>query len=251
MNVRNPISGEIIGSIPMATSLEVAQAVERARVAQRTWGALSVRERGSLLRRWADLLWDNQEEGIQVIRRETGKPDAGAFIELMALDGVVSYHKEAPRILKPRSRKTLFPLCSAKVYYKPYGVVGIISPWNYPFLLPFMDLVPALFAGNTVVMKPSEITPFSAEFGVEMMYRAGIPRDVIQIVHGDGRAGATLVEQVDFVAFTGSTATGRKIAQKAAERLIPYTLELAQGSFAGTARCQPGYGSGGPAAWRI
>lgn len=228
MDVRNPVTGEIIGSIPITPPEEVAAVIARARVAQRTWGALSVRERGALLRRWADLLWENQEEGMQIIRRETGKPDSGAFLELMALDGVVNYYyHEAPKILKPKARRTLFPFVHfAKVFYKPHGVVGIISPWNYPFLLPFMDLVPALFAGNTIVMKPSEVTPFSAEFGVEMMYRAGIPRDVIQIVHGDGRTGAAVVEDVDYIGFTGSTATGRKVALKAAERLIPYSLEL-------------------------
>jgi acyl-CoA reductase-like NAD-dependent aldehyde dehydrogenase len=112
------------------------------------------------------------------------------------------------------------------VYYKPHGVVGFITPWNYPLLNAFNDLIPALIAGNTVVLKPSEVTPFTAEYGLNLMYQVGIPRDVIQMVTGDGRTGEALIDSVDFISFTGSTATGRKVAVRAAERLIPYSLEL-------------------------
>lgn len=228
IDVTNPVTGEVFDRIPVTTPEEVADAVERARFAQKTWGALAVKERAILLRRWADLLWEDQETAMQVIRRETGKPDGGAFLEMMVADSVVNYYyHESAKILKPKGRRTLFPgIQTSRVFYKPHGVVGIISPWNYPFLLPFMDLLPALFAGNTVVLKPSEVTPFSAQYGVDMMYRAGIPRDVIQIVHGDGRTGAALVDEVDYIGFTGSTATGKKVAQRAAERLIPYSMEL-------------------------
>lgn len=226
--VKNPISDTVIGHIPITSPEEVAAAAERARFAQRIWAARPIKERAALLRDWGDLLWEDQENAIRVIRRETGKPDGGAFIEMVGTDNVVDYYvKNAASILRPQKRKTLFPVVHrGTVHYKPHGVVGIISPWNYPFLLPFMDIIPALIAGNTVLLKPSEITPFSAQYGVDKMHEAGIPRDVIQLVQGDGSTGAALVEHVDYIGFTGSTATGRKVARRAAERLIPYSMEL-------------------------
>jgi succinate-semialdehyde dehydrogenase/glutarate-semialdehyde dehydrogenase len=228
LDVFDPVTGDTIGKIPITSAQSVADAVERARFAQKTWGALSVTERTQYIRRWVDLVWENQAEGIRILRRENGKPDSGAFLEIMSIDGIAQYYiHQAPQLLKPKRRRSLFPGVQwAKVFYKPHGVVGVISPWNYPFTLAFMDMIPALIAGNTVVMKPSEVTPFVAEWGVELMYRAGIPRDVVQIVHGDGRTGAALVEEVDYLQFTGSTAVGRKVGMRCAERLIPYSLEL-------------------------
>lgn len=228
IDVKNPVNLQIIGQIPVTSRQEVEDAVERARFAQKAWGALSIAERAKLLQNWGDLLWERQETAIRTIRRETGKPDSGGFLELMVVDTVITYYAQnAARILAPKLRKSQFPLVqTAKVFYKPHGVVGIISPWNYPFLLPFMDLIPALIAGNTILLKPSEVTPFSAEIGVELMYEAGIPRDVIQVIHGDGRTGSAVVDLVDYVAFTGSTEVGRIVAKRCAERLIPYSMEL-------------------------
>lgn len=226
--IRNPITSEMIGEVPIATEDDVRDAVERARRAQKPWGALTVRERTLFFRRWLDLLWERQSEAMRVIREETGKSDGTAFVEVYGIDVVIQYYlHQAPNILKPKRRRSTLPgVHTAKVYYKPHGVVGVISPWNYPFLLSFIDSVPALIAGNTVVFKPSEMTPYSAEFGVNLMHEVGIPQDVAQIVHGAGQTGAALVDYVDYVCFTGSTATGRKVAQRAAERLIPYSLEL-------------------------
>ncbi len=226
--VKNPISGEVFDQVPLTTPEGVAAAVARARQAQPAWEALGVRERRKRLRKWADLLWERQKEAMQVIRRETGKAENGAYLELLVTDNLVTYYyHNAPRLLKPKRVPTLFPgVQRAKIVYKAHGVVGIISPWNYPFLLPFMDSIPALFAGNVVVYKPSEVTPFSVQYGVDLMHEAGIPRDVVQVVHGDGSTGKALVDHVDFIAFTGSTATGRKVAQQAAARLIPFTVEL-------------------------
>lgn len=228
LTVKNPVTSEHIGKIPVQTAEEVRQAVNRARQAQPAWEALGVKGRAKLLRAWGDLLWSRQQELIAIIRRETGKPDGGALLEAIGTDNVINYYyHNAPKFLKPESRQSLFPyIHRAKVHYKARGVVGIISPWNYPFFLPFMDLLPALFAGNTVVIKPSEITPYSVEFGVKLMHEVGIPQGVIQAVYGDGRTGSALVDYVDFVAFTGSTATGRKVAMRCAERLIPCTMEL-------------------------
>jgi succinate-semialdehyde dehydrogenase/glutarate-semialdehyde dehydrogenase len=226
--VKNPVTGDIIGHVPMHTREDVEDAVERARFAQKSWKALSIQTRAGIMRRWADLVWENQNEVIQTIRRETGKTDGTAFSELIVMDVTVNYYiHNAARLLKPQTRNALIPLVhQAHVHYHPYGVVGVISPWNFPFHLPFVDLIPALLAGNTVILKPSEITPYSAEIGVDLLYKAGVPRDVVQIVHGGGETGSALVDTADYIAFTGSTAVGRKIAARAGERLIPCSMEL-------------------------
>jgi acyl-CoA reductase-like NAD-dependent aldehyde dehydrogenase len=228
IQVRNPITEEVIGSIPVATPEDVADAVERARFAQKTWGAMPITQRTQIIRRWLDLVWENQAELIRIIRRETGKTDGMAFNEILVIDNMMQFYiHRAAQILKPQARPAMVPVVHhARVYYKPRGVVGIISPWNFPFNLPFIDGIPALIAGNTLVFKPSEITPFSCEFGVEMLYKAGVPRDVVQIVHGTGETGAALVDEVDYIAFTGSTAVGRKVASRAGERLIGCSIEL-------------------------
>lgn len=228
IDVLNPVTQEVIKQIPVTTAEEVADAVERARFAQTAWAGLSVKERNRFVRCWLDLLWERQDEGIEILRRENGKTESGAFLEIMVVDSLGQYYiNHANKILKAKRRPTLFPGVQwAKVFRKPHGVVGVISPWNYPFTLPFMDTVAALIAGNTVVLKPSEVTPLIAEWAVELMHEAGIPRDVIQVAHGDGRTGRALVDTADYIQFTGSTATGRKVGMRAAGRLIPYSLEL-------------------------
>ncbi|MBN1964637.1 MAG: aldehyde dehydrogenase family protein, partial [Anaerolineae bacterium] len=226
--VKNPVTGEVIGSVPNHTPDQVQAAVERARAAQPAWNARGVKDRARLLRRWADALWNDRNDLIGVIRRETGKNETGALLEVIVLDNALEYYAyRTPRLLRPRKRRTLFPLVQyARVYYRPHGVAGFITPWNYPYLNALLDVVPALVAGNAIVIKPSEITPFSAIRAVEFAHRAGIPQDVIQVVTGDGRTGAALVDYVDCIAVTGSTATGRSVAKRAAERLIPCSLEL-------------------------
>lgn len=228
LDVTNPVSGNIIGSISIDTAADVQAAVGRARQAQHAWAALPVKERSRIMRRWGDLLWEKQQELIGIIRDETGKNETGAFLEVLALETLVSYYSHnAHKILRPQKRKSLLPLIQkGRVYFKPYGVVGCITPWNYPLLNALLDLVPALYAGNAAVLKPSEIAPYAAIRAVEMLREAGMPTDVVQIVTGDGATGAALVDLVDYVAFTGSTHVGRQIAMRAAERLIPYTLEL-------------------------
>lgn len=226
--VRNPVSGAIIGNVPLTDSAGVQAAVARARAAQPGWAALSVKQRCELLEAWADRIWSDQEKLVQIIRDESGKNQAGAWVELAVLDSVVAYYRRiAPGTLRPNSRRPLFPvLQKARVYYEPHGVVGSITPWNYPYYNTLVDTIPALVAGNAVVLKPSELTPFTALYAAEQMLAVGIPKDVLQIVTGDGQTGAALIDAVDYVAFTGSTATGRKIAMRCAERLIPCSLEL-------------------------
>ncbi len=227
-NVKNPITGAVLGTIPIQTADEVHQAVQRSRQAQASWGALTVKQRAQYIAQWGDLLWKRRDEVTKVIRQETGKPQASAELEVIGTDGAIwYYYHRAAGFLKEQWRSTIIPLVHrGKVTYKPHGVVGVISPWNYPFILPLMDSIPALFAGNTVVIKPSEVTPLCVKLGVEIMLEAGMPEGVVQVVYGDGRTGSALVEEVDFVAFTGSTAIGRKIASRCGERLIPYTMEL-------------------------
>jgi succinate-semialdehyde dehydrogenase/glutarate-semialdehyde dehydrogenase len=228
IEVFNPVTGGLIGRVPNTSPETVIAAVERAQDAGRLWQALGVEERCRLLRRFGDLLWQNQQEAMRVIREETGKNDTGAFIEMAGIDNAVTFYAHhAPRWLAPERRKALFPLIQyGRVYHKPYGVVGFISPWNYPMMLAIADAVPALIAGNTVIIKPSEITPYSVLYAVGLMHQAGIPPHVVQVVTGDGKTGSALIDHVDYVCFTGSSATGKKVAMQAAQRLIPCSLEL-------------------------
>jgi succinate-semialdehyde dehydrogenase / glutarate-semialdehyde dehydrogenase len=228
ISVSNPVTGAVIGEIEKTTRAEVEAAVKRARTAQRIWQQMGVQERCKLLRQFEKLLWENQREAMDIIRAETGKNDTSAFFEVVILANLVSWlFHNAPRLLAPRRRPPTFPIIqSAKVYYKPRGVVGFITPWNYPLMLAYVDALPALAAGNAVVIKPSEITPFSALYIRDLLHQVGIPPEVVQVVTGDGETGAALVDYVDYISFTGSTASGKKVAVKAAERLIPYSLEL-------------------------
>lgn len=228
IEVKSPLTGAVIGCVPNNTPDQAAAAVERARAVLPEWESRGVRGRSRLVKLWGEALWQHRDTMIRTIRQETGKTETGALLEIIVLDNVFAYYtRHAPRLLRPRRRRTLFPLLQyARVYYRPYGVTGFITPWNYPYLNALMDAVPALVAGNTAIIKPSEIAPFTTCTAVELAHRAGIPRDVLQALPGDGGTGAALVDGVDYVSVTGSTATGRKVAQRAAERLIPYSLEL-------------------------
>ncbi len=228
ISVKNPVTGEQIGELPLMTGEQVEAAVSRAREAQPAWEQRGVKARAKLIRTWGDAVWKDRDPLMQIIRRETGKTDSNAFVEAAVLDNIINYYaREAPRLLRPQRRRALFPVIQrTRVYFRPYGVVGFITPWNYPYLNALGDLIPALIAGNTVMLKPSEITPYTSLYAVEKMYEMGIPREVVQVVTGDGSTGRALVDCVDFISVTGSTATGRKVAQRAAERLIPVSLEL-------------------------
>jgi succinate-semialdehyde dehydrogenase / glutarate-semialdehyde dehydrogenase len=228
ISITNPITGEVIGAVKQFSRQDMQDAVKKARSAQIEWGAMSVKARCRIIRRWGDSLWDNHKQVMEIIRKETGKNDTGAFLEIIGVDNTVGYYtSRGPRILRSKKRRPLFPVVQkARVHYKPHGVAGFITPWNYPFALAMMDVIPALIAGNTAIIKPSEITPFSAFKAIDLLYEAGLPENVIQIVTGDGKTGAALVDYADYINFTGSTAVGRKVAVVAAERLIPYCLEL-------------------------
>ena len=228
LEILNPMTGEVIGTVPNSTREMVAAAVERARAAQPAWSAVPVKERCKILKRFSDLVMQNQERLVQVIRQENGKFRGGAVAETLGVSLVTDYYcKHAANWLKPEKRSPLARgLYAARVYHKPLGVAGNISPWNYPFFLSHIDMIPALIAGNVVVVKPSEITPYSCMEGAKLMREAGLPENVFQVVTGDGQTGDALIDYVDCIAFTGSTAIGRKVGVRAAHRLIPFSLEL-------------------------
>src|SRR4051812_6376364 len=218
---------------PAAPSVEdeVRAAVERARRAQAAWGALSVRERVRRMRALRGLIVRRMDDIIAVVRAETGKPAVEALgHEVMIVAGLIkAYEKRAPRVLRPRRVGTGILVNKGAIKtYEPFGVVGIISPWNFPFSMPGIPAVAALFAGNAVVIKPSEVTPRTGALLAELA-REAIPGhpDLVQVVQGRGDAGAALVRSgVEKIAFIGSPGTGRKILAGAAETLTPVVMEL-------------------------
>jgi succinate-semialdehyde dehydrogenase/glutarate-semialdehyde dehydrogenase len=227
--VFNPATGEEVGAVPLASPAAVAEAVARARAAQKRWAERSFSERAAVLRRFHDTILDEADRVLDTIQRETGKARRDALSEVVTVAGTARYyvaHGEG-HLAERRRHATIPGLTSARVTYKPLGVVGLITPWNFPFLLSVADALPALLAGNAVVVKPSELTPLSAELGREMLIASGLHPDLFQLVHGEGAAlGPPLIAAVDYVGFTGSTAVGRKVAAAAGERLIPFSLEL-------------------------
>lgn len=228
ITVTNPITSETVGTIPITPPDQVASAVARASAAQPDWESLGVAARARVIRAWQALMWQEQASLIDIIRAETGKSHGGALSETLVVDLMAGFAvRHAPRLMRPQKRTPAFPIVHrATVVYKAWGVVGFITPWNYPLLNGIGDIIAALITGNAAVVKPSEITPFTAIRAVELMHQAGIPRDIVQIVTGDGITGAALIDHVDCVSFTGSTQIGRKVAVRCAERLIPCTLEL-------------------------
>ena len=230
--LRSPVSLEPIGELSCMTEADVARCLERARKAQPAWAALSFDERAAVMRRVISLVLERQDRITEQVIRETGKTETEAFaMEVFAsLDSLTYYAKNAKKFLAPEKRRIHGIMGFAKqlrVVYKPLGVVGIIVPWNGPFVLAMNQTVQALMAGNAVLLKGSEVTPHSTALVGEFFRDAGLPDGVLEIVMGDGQTGAALVEcGVDKVSFTGSVATGRKVAEACGRQLIPVTLEL-------------------------
>ncbi|MBI4524891.1 MAG: aldehyde dehydrogenase family protein [Deltaproteobacteria bacterium] len=229
IEIRNPATSEKITELKVSTNDEVARAVNRSREAQGRWQEYGFHDRAAFLYRFRDLLLDNREKMTDIVTAETGKPRAEFYgAELFYIcDAIGFWAKYAPRFIKPKKIRPHL-LKTKKVYsiYQPFGVVGIISPWNFPLALTLGDAIPALMAGNGVVIKPSELTPMSALFGSELAAAAGLPQGVIQIVVGAAETGEALIDSADMIAFTGSVETGKKVMRRAADRLIPVSLEL-------------------------
>ncbi len=227
--VSSPLTGQPLAHIPQSSEADVAEAFARARRAQTAWARTPIDERAELLLRYHDLVLDRQDEILDLIGWESGKSRRHGFEEVSHVALTARYYgRTAERHLGTERRPGLFPvLTRIDVNYVPKGVVGIISPWNYPFTLTMSDGLPALLAGNAVVIKPDAQTMLTALLGAQLLEEAGFPRDLWQVVAGPGsEVGGAIVELADYVCFTGSTATGRIIAQGCAERLIGCSLEL-------------------------
>ncbi|MDR1825720.1 MAG: succinate-semialdehyde dehydrogenase (NADP(+)) [Bifidobacteriaceae bacterium] len=227
--VTSPLNGLTLGAVPAGTPDDVALAGERARRAASQWAAWPVQRRCAVIARYRDLLVTQREELLDLVHAENGKARVAALEEY--LDAVLTagyYAKFAPRHLAPQRRRGALPtLTSTRVAYQPKGVVGIITPWNYPLTLVSSDAVAALAAGNAVILKPDSQTPLTALALLRLARQAGLPRDVFQIVTGAGATlGEPLLDQVDHLMFTGSTATGRVLAEQCGRRLISCAAEL-------------------------
>jgi succinate-semialdehyde dehydrogenase/glutarate-semialdehyde dehydrogenase len=224
-----PFTETEIGRVPEATGADVAAAVEEARVAQEGWSRTPVPERARILSRFHDLLIDRADTALDLLQIEAGKSRIAAFEEVYDTIATTRYYlKTGPALLRRKRRAVSFPgFTTAYEYRHPHGVVGSITPWNFPFTLAISDIIPALLAGNAVVGKPDEKTPLSMLYGAELLTEAGLPRNVLQVVTGYGnKIGKALVDSVDFLMFTGSTEVGRLLATQAANRLIGSSMEL-------------------------
>ena len=228
----NPATGEVLRELECASDLQVRGAVARARGAQPAWNALGVSGRSAVLRRFQQILHKHKVDIARLITREAGKPIGEAMVTevVVALDTVRFCVQYAPAVLRPESLRYHNPILktkSGRIQQEPWGVVGIISPWNYPFSIPASEAIAALAMGNAVVIKPSEFTPLCALRLQELFADAGLPHGVLEIVIGEGPTGsALLASDIDKLVFTGSVATGKRVAQAAAAKLLPVVLEL-------------------------
>ncbi len=232
IEVENPASGETIATVPALGAAEVAALAAAARAAQPGWQALGFEGRARVLMAARAWLVTNAERVVETICGETGRPaDEVQFTDMgYGISALEFWAANAERMLADEDVETASPSVRGgrklKLRYAPVGLVGVIGPWNFPLTNSFGDCIPALAAGNAVILKPSEVTPLTSLLMAEMLTAAGIPDGVFAVATGRGEAGAALVEEADFVMFTGSTATGKKVMAKAAETLTPVSLEL-------------------------
>lgn len=228
----NPATGSEVGRVPRTSDDEVRDAVQRSRESFHRWKMTSFSVRRALVMRAREIILSELDEIAQLISAESGKPFGEAIAMEIApvLDLMQHFAKHAEAMLKPkRVGIGLYSLMGrySKIVYHPLGVVAIIPAWNYPFSIPLGEAVMAVMAGNSVVIKPSELTPLVGLKIYEIFERAGAPASLVQVVTGDGRTGAALVDAApDKIMFTGSVATGKKIAEAAAKNLTSVVLEL-------------------------
>ncbi|CEG11508.1 Succinate-semialdehyde dehydrogenase (NAD(P)+) [groundwater metagenome] len=227
----NPATGEVLGEVEVSTKQNVTDAVSRAKKAFGNWSKTSFKERAAILLEAKNIILEESDEITDLIVSEVGKPRIEALTgEIFEIIECIEYYsKNSEKLLGAKTIK--FPWyrggIKSTLKFEPKGVVGIISPWNYPFYLMFNAIIQALITGNTVVIKPSEWAPLIAEKIKEILDETGLPKDVFTVVQGDGRVGQYLTESdVDKIVFTGSVATGKKIMATAAEKLHSVTLEL-------------------------
>ena len=227
--VRMPFNGEVLGDVPICTAEDVQLALRDAHLAQPCWAATSLLHRKAIFLRFHDLVMKNCDGLLDLLQMEAGKTRLNALDEVCDVAiNARHYAYHARQYLRPRRRKGLLPIFTrALELHPPLGVVGLIAPWNYPLVLAISDAIPAMLAGNTVVIKPAEETPYLALYGAHLLYQAGLPRDVFQVVTGRGREiGPTLLDGIDYFGFTGGTSTGRLLSGQAGSHLIKYSMEL-------------------------
>ena len=232
LGIRSPVTGEPVGEVVTNRREDVAAAIARAREAQEEWARVPVAERARVVRGAIEVLVEKRAQIVDTLLKESGKTPVEAMIieMLAACDYLNFWSSRAAKDLTDEKRKLhgyLRPVKKLLMHYRPLGVVGIITPWNGPFALAINPTTQAVLAGNAVLLKPSEVAPYSGAWAVDLLREAGVPEGVVQTLHGDGETGAALVNGgVDKISFTGSVATGKKIAAACAEQLIPCTLEL-------------------------
>ncbi|MFF9853846.1 succinic semialdehyde dehydrogenase [Streptomyces litmocidini] len=224
-----PYTGVPLADFPVSTPEDVEATFGRARIAQKSWAATPIEERKRILLRYHDLVLARQDQALDLMQAENGKTRRDAFLEVVDI-GIVSryYARNAGKYLSPKRRRGAIPLLTHTTELRhPKGVVTVISPWNYPLSMAASDTIAALMAGNAVVQKPDTQTALTALWSMDLMYEAGLPADVWQMVIGRGSSiGGALMDNADYMMFTGSTATGRQIAADAGKRLIGASLEL-------------------------
>jgi succinate-semialdehyde dehydrogenase/glutarate-semialdehyde dehydrogenase len=222
-------TGLPLATIPVGTAADVEDAFVKARSAQRDWAQRPVAHRIEIIERYRDLVVENSDFLMDLLQAEAGKARWAAQEEMIDLIANANYYaRVSADLLKPHRVQSLLPgIGKTIVAHQPKGVVGVISPWNYPMTLTASDSVPALIAGNAVVLKPDSQTPYCALACAELLYQAGLPRELYAIVPGPGSVvGTAILERCDYLMFTGSTATGRQLAEQCGRRLIGFSAEL-------------------------
>lgn len=224
----NPRTGEKLGEVPVASPADVGAVVARARSAQEGWAAMGVDRRNATLNRLREVLLDRADEIANMVSSENGKPPVEATGLIGPVCATIKLHSELAKRLEPGEKvsTTFFVGARARIFYEPLGVAGYILPWNFPFELGMKHMIPALAAGNAVVQKPSQANPLIGEMIADLFRDAGVPDEVVQMVHGYADTGQALIDEVDTICFVGSTATGKKVMSRAAETLTPVVLEL-------------------------
>ena len=222
-----PFDGSPLPAVPASSEEDVDVAFRTARRHQPAWAALPVSERARILLRFHDLVYARRAQGLDIVQLETGKARGSAAEEL----GDVPHHLP---LLRPDGREgaarqqaagAIPVLTKSRVFHVPIGVVGVISPWNYPLTLAITDAIAALMAGNAVVIKPDSQTMYTALWVIEQMFEAGLPEGLLNVVSGEGPVvGPMVTDRADYVMFTGSTNTGRQVAARCGERLIACSM---------------------------
>ncbi len=224
-----PFTLEPLAQVPISTDEDVAMAFETGRRAQQRWAQWTPRERARVILRFHDLMLEHRNTTLDLVQLENGKARIHAAEEFMdVLLTSRHYAQVAPKQLKPIKHRGVLPgLTSVQELHHPKGVVGVVAPWNYPLTLAVSDAIPALLAGNGIVLKPDSQTPLTALWAVRLLREAGLPEGLMQVVVGPGaRLGPLMVKNSNYLMFTGSTAVGRELAEQCGRELIGCSMEL-------------------------